>query len=155
MRLQCGLAIFIICGVKVASDSSLLANVKDRSELAGICEKLKLSVGVELGVKYAEFAEHNLQVWKSCKRYILVDIWNHLDNYVDSANVLDTEQEKIFQAAQARLIEFKNKTIFMRNLTVEAAAHVTNSSVDFVYVDARHDYCGCLDDMEAWWPKLR
>lgn len=24
-----------------------------------------------------------------------------------------------------------------------------------IYVDARHDYCGVMDDLNAWWPKLR
>jgi len=27
--------------------------------------------------------------------------------------------------------------------------------LDYVYVDARHDYAGVKEDLEAWWPKLR
>jgi predicted O-methyltransferase YrrM len=26
---------------------------------------------------------------------------------------------------------------------------------DFIYVDGRHDYCGCYKDLEMYWPKLR
>ena len=25
---------------------------------------------------------------------------------------------------------------------------------DFVYVDARHDRLGVMDDLHAWWPKI-
>jgi hypothetical protein len=32
---------------------------------------------------------------------------------------------------------------------------VPDASLDYVYVDARHDYCGVKEDLEAWWPKLR
>ena len=28
-------------------------------------------------------------------------------------------------------------------------------SVDFVYIDARHDYKGAMEDIKAWWPKLK
>eukprot|EP00758_Cryptobia_borreli_P017348 Tbor_TRINITY_DN6182_c4_g1::TRINITY_DN6182_c4_g1_i8::g.22014::m.22014 len=26
---------------------------------------------------------------------------------------------------------------------------------DYIYVDARHDYKGVLDDISQWWPKLK
>ena len=28
-------------------------------------------------------------------------------------------------------------------------------SVDFIYVDATHDYCHVRDDMKMWWPKVK
>jgi predicted O-methyltransferase YrrM len=39
--------------------------------------------------------------------------------------------------------------------TSEAAKLIPDGSLDFVYVDARHDYCGCMQDLEMYWPKLR
>ena len=27
--------------------------------------------------------------------------------------------------------------------------------LDFLYIDARHDYCGCLEDLIAWYPLLK
>ena len=30
-----------------------------------------------------------------------------------------------------------------------------NESLDFIYIDARHDYKAVWDDLEAWFPKLR
>ena len=39
--------------------------------------------------------------------------------------------------------------------TSDAAKLVPDKSIDWIYVDARHDYCGTTQDMEEWWPKLR
>ena len=39
--------------------------------------------------------------------------------------------------------------------TTQAAHHIENASVDYIYVDARHDYCGVTQDLETYWPKLR
>lgn len=27
--------------------------------------------------------------------------------------------------------------------------------LDFVYIDARHDYCGCLADIQSYWEILK
>jgi predicted O-methyltransferase YrrM len=43
----------------------------------------------------------------------------------------------------------------LRNSTVEAAAYFADESVDFVYVDARHDYTSVKQDLETWWPKVK
>jgi len=39
--------------------------------------------------------------------------------------------------------------------TVEAASTVENGSLDFVFVDASHDTKSVLDDLDAWYPKVR
>eukprot|EP01041_Mallomonas_annulata_P014867 gene14867-31560_t len=31
---------------------------------------------------------------------------------------------------------------------------ITNNSLDFIYIDAAHDYFNVMSDMRAWWPKL-
>ena len=36
-----------------------------------------------------------------------------------------------------------------------AAAGMANSSLDFVYLDARHDFMGVVADIQAWWPKVK
>ena len=42
-----------------------------------------------------------------------------------------------------------------RDFSVQAASDFEDNTLDFVYVDARHDYAGALEDMVAWWPKLK
>ena len=115
--------------------------------------------GVEVGVQNGEFAKLILSQWKNCKRYILVDPWddnpqinNHL--YVDSANVDD--QQQVFENAIKNIPEFSiNKTVILRRSSLEAAMTLAENSVDIVYIDAKHDYHSVLDDMNAWYPKIK
>ncbi|PNW76691.1 hypothetical protein CHLRE_11g467900v5 [Chlamydomonas reinhardtii] len=134
--------------------SGFFAPPKTRQDLGALLEKLGLKTGVELGVQRAHFAAHTLNTWPSCTRYYLVDIWRQQPNYEDFANVADNEQERIFQEATNNARPFANKVVFVRNYTNEAAKIITET-VDFVYVDARHDYCGTLEDIQLFWDKIR
>ncbi|CAJ1337363.1 unnamed protein product, partial [Effrenium voratum] len=37
----------------------------------------------------------------------------------------------------------------------QAAAQMADGELDFVYLDARHDFAGVVADIHAWWPKVR
>ena len=126
-----------------------------RNELGSFLERNGFKTGAELGVQKALFSRTILTDWKSCEKYILVDSWQHTVGYADSANIPQDQQDKVFNMAKAELEPWKSKTIFLRNYTTDAIAYVANASLDFIYVDARHDYCGVLQDLEAWWPKLK
>lgn len=65
------------------------------------------------------------------------------------------QQDILFQQAQDVLQSWNDQTIFLKMKTTEAAQKIPNESVDYVYVDARHDYCGVAQDLEAYWPKLK
>ncbi|KAG2429484.1 hypothetical protein HXX76_010721 [Chlamydomonas incerta] len=138
----------------VSSTTGFFVPPKTRNDLGALLEKLGLKTGIELGVQRAHFAAHTLHTWPSCTRYYLVDIWRQQPNYEDFANVADNEQEKIFQEATNNLKPFEHKVVFLRNYTNEAAKIITDT-VDFVYVDARHDYCGTLEDIGLYWGKIR
>jgi hypothetical protein len=51
------------------------------------------------------------------------------------------EHDKILEAANENLLPWANKTVFIKNFASLAVHHVLGQ-VDFIYVDARHDYCG-------------
>jgi predicted O-methyltransferase YrrM len=42
-----------------------------------------------------------------------------------------------------------------REYSINAAKNFKDSSLDFVYIDGRHDYTGVKEDVEAWYPKLK
>ena len=129
--------------------------ITKRDELGSFLERNGFNTGAELGVQKALFSRTILTDWKSCEKYILVDSWQHTAGYADSANIPQDQQDEVFNIAKATLEPWKSKTIFLRNYTTDAVAYVANASLDFIYVDARHDYCGVLQDLEAWWPKLK
>ena len=49
---------------------------------------------------------------------------------------------------------YPGRVTMLRNLSVAAANTFPASSLAFVYVDARHDYAGVIEDVRAWWRVL-
>jgi len=129
--------------------------IEDRLDIGNILESKKFKTGAEVGVQGGNNAKNILERWPSCVEFHLVDLWGHQDNYRDKANLSNEKQDSIYESAQKWLEKFQTKTIFHRMLSVEAAKIISNDSLDFVYIDARHDYCGVTEDIEAYWPKLR
>lgn len=128
----------------------------NRYEIVEIVNYLNFTAGVEVGVQRGIFAKQVLaSFWPKADMYYLVDMWKNQAIYLDSANVNDNEQEQIFQEAKRNMAPFVNRTTFVRNSSLEAAKLFEDESVDFVYLDARHDYCGVTEDLVAWYPKLR
>ena len=88
----------------------------------------------------------------------MVDVWSHQElNYVDKANVDDEEQNEYLREAKTLLRPFEGVTRFHKMLSTEAAElfAANKTTFDFAYIDARHDYCGVTEDIEAYWPLVR
>lgn len=138
--------------------SFVSANIKSpghRNEIGKILEKEGHKIGVELGVQRGHFVDKILTNWKSCERFYLVDIWAQLDNYIDNANMDNVKQEAIYQECKRVLSRFdQNKLVYIRNFTINATPLIKDT-LDFVYIDARHDYCGVTEDINAYWPKIK
>jgi len=132
-----------------------LPDLKHRDEFGDKINELGYTKGAELGVQRGEFAKHNLQQWTKCTEYHLVDLWAHQENYHDIANFDNNKQEELMHTTQENLKQWLGKTVWHRNYTSAAVKEVKDGSLDWVYVDARHDYKGALEDITLWWPKIR
>jgi predicted O-methyltransferase YrrM len=56
--------------------------------------------------------------------------------------------------------KFPGRYVLHRDYSVTVAKRLLSESqnmplFDFIYLDARHDYAGILEDLEAWWPLLK
>jgi hypothetical protein len=114
-------------------------------------------VGAEIGVQAGKFADSVLQQWTSAQIYYCIDLWSQQRNYQDSANVDNSAQELLFLQTQNTLSKFSHRTNvkYLRKSSIEAAKDIPDKSLDWVYLDARHDYPGVMADLRAYWPKLR
>jgi predicted O-methyltransferase YrrM len=129
-----------ICSIKMAD----LAN---REELAKLAGKMGLRFCAEIGVfdgKYSRtICESVPDVTMIC-----VDTWAPSRNHRD--------QFKLDQAYRHARMKLKYyQVVFMKMTSLEAAAKVPDNALDFVYIDAMHDYDNVKDDIEAWNPKVR
>ena len=142
------------CAIRTKS----LPIIDRRVDLADILNDEGLTVGLEVGVKEGEFSAELLGRWTKCKTYILMDPWKHQEHYKDGANVAQSLQDRRFSATQQRLSKFKSKGVelqFIRDFSTNGHRQIANNSLDFVYIDARHDYQAMSEDLMLFWPKLK
>ena len=123
--------------------------------LTAICAREPLRSAAEIGVQRAYFAFELLTRCPGITSYLGVDLWATQASYDDGANVDNSTQSRIYDEARERLKPFSNRWRLLRQDSVSAAAQVPDGSLDFVYLDARHDYRSVQDDIIAWAPKVR
>jgi hypothetical protein len=136
---------------------SSITRLPSRNELPALLNARSLvGRGAEIGVKTGKFSEHLLRGWKG-EQLISIDPWlsDDPEAYVDRSNVSQDEFERYFNETKDRLAVFGARSKIWRLTSVEAAAKVADRSLDFVYIDARHDYESVLEDLNAWFGKVK
>lgn len=114
----------------------------------------------ELGVWIEDFSKLILKAWPSGRRHIGFDpylaqpcVKHERDKHCITSQ---SDFDGIYSKTKSRLEgQFPaGRVSVLRNTSVEAAQLVRNGSLDFVYVDARHDYRSVKEDMGLWWSKV-
>jgi hypothetical protein len=136
---------------------STIAFLPTRTELPVLLnERLLFGCGVEIGVKEGEFSASLLKHWRG-RHLISVDPWmqDAPDAYLDIANVEQPQHERFYETACKRLAPYGARSSVWRMTSLEAAARIPRHSLDFVYIDARHDFESVLEDLDAWYDLVR
>jgi hypothetical protein len=136
---------------------SSLAFITTRAELPVLLNERRLfGCGVEIGVQEGRFSEQLLRYW-SGRHLVSVDPWltDRAENYLDIANVPQQAHDSFYEATRKRLSRFGSRSSIWRMTSIEAAERIPHHSLDFVYIDARHDYASVLEDLAAWHDKVR
>lgn len=131
--------------------------VPGRFELAMLLNRKRLlGCGVEVGVKQGDFSHAVLETWKG-RHLISVDPWLQAPprEYLDVANLPQAEQEEFYQQTLRRLVPFLERSTIWRMTGAQAAGRLPHHSLDFVYLDARHDQESVLQDLQDWFEKVR
>lgn len=112
-----------------------------------------LGEGVEVGVFEAEYSDILAAKWNG-RRLVGVDPFINYPNeiYHDGANRPDLPQIGI--RAEARMKAYPKYVLFKEE-SLTAVNRFAEECLDFVYLDANHDYPSITKDIAAWWPKLK
>jgi hypothetical protein len=93
------------------------------------------------------FSKHLLQHWQGSKLH-LVDPWLEGGPYGAS-------RDDDMNTMLANVEPFEGRYQVHRGYSTVVALNFADDSLDFVYLDALHSYRDMMNDMLAWFPKVR
>ena len=132
--------------------------VDTRNDFGVLLESENKKVGLEVGVQSGVYSEIILNNWINCEKYILLDPWIHQEHYDDFANVDQNRQNALFDETKNRLKKFEDRGTtleYIRDFSENGRKLIPDDSLDFIYIDARHDYKAMDEDLNWFWPKLK
>ena len=129
----------------------------DRFAWNKVITHAQLQRGAEVGVWKGAFAENMLTKATGLTEYILVDPWEHLEDWNKPFNVKQREFDAVYQEAMKRTKNgpHGNKVTVLRGKSHVQAAQVPDESLDFVYIDGDHTLKGIVIDLVTWYPKVK
>jgi hypothetical protein len=122
-----------------------------RVQLAGLFHELGYTRGVEVGTEAGKYAlilcQNNPGLHLSC-----VDMWSVYPGYRDYDGRDDYLQSTYARAAE----KLKSYNVdFIRAYSMDAVNQFQDASLDFVYIDANHEWPFVTQDIYYWARKVR
>eukprot|EP01006_Ploeotia_vitrea_P000669 TRINITY_DN103448_c0_g1_i1.p1 TRINITY_DN103448_c0_g1~~TRINITY_DN103448_c0_g1_i1.p1 ORF type:complete len:326 (-),score=32.89 TRINITY_DN103448_c0_g1_i1:195-1172(-) len=129
--------------------------IRRRNELGDVLRRERMETGIEVGVSKGQFAQQILKRWTNFKKYYLVDAWQTQKDYHDVSNLDQKGMNAIMQETKGRMNKYGDKVVFIKAFSNVAVTKFDDESIDYIYIDARHDYNGVYEDCTLFWKKLR
>jgi hypothetical protein len=117
--------------------------------LPRIIRNLGFKVGAEIGVCEGLYSEILIRSNPDLKLYA-IDPWTEYEGYKDY-HLADLQQK--YEEARIRLKPYNVE--FIRDFSMNAVKRFADESLDFVYIDAAHDYNHVLEDIREWEKKVK
>lgn len=132
---------------KIIHTTPNVARKGGRKELAVMMGQLGFKEGAEIGVWKGEFSEVLCQSMVGLHLFC-VDPWT-----VVRVGGRQRHADYRYAEAQQRLSPYN--ITFKRALSMDAVREIPDGSLDFVYIDAGHDFDNCMLDIICWSQKVR
>ncbi len=119
----------------------------NRTIVAQSFGELGFTKGAEVGVAEGVYAKILLDNIPGLKLYC-VDIWEKHPGYDEYSNI-----EAVYGEARERLKDYDCQII--KKFSMEAVTDFPDNSLDFVFIDAAHDFKNVACDIAEWSKKVR
>ena len=121
-----------------------------RTHLAELFGELGYTQGAEVGVRSGNFS---LELLQNIPELHIKCV----DSWAAYAKVSQSRQDKHFEHCKLKLKEFadKGQVEFIKAPSLEAVALVPDKSLDFVYIDGRHEFDFVIRDIIEWSRKVK
>ena len=132
-------------------NSPILIPNKTRVDLAQMFAELEYKKGAEIGTLKGNYAFTLAKSNRSAELYC-VDPWKVYDGYGDNTNQdqLEGNHRKAFE-----LLKPFNNVHFVYEFSMDALAQFDDGSLDYVYIDANHEWAYITQDIYYWEKKVR
>ena len=107
----------------------------------------------EVGVLFGSFARMVLTEWKG-ERYYAVDPWERQSGEVYKERTEHMDYELAYRQVR-EMAKQDTRICMLRGMSVTMARFIPDNSLDLCFIDGNHAYGPVLEDMDAWWPKVR
>lgn len=117
-----------------------------RKDFAKLCNARKLYKAVEIGTHHGAFASDFLEIWNG-------EILYCVDQYA-SYDDMPWDRSADYLMAVNRLSRYVPRVQIIRASSEQAAEILRNRIIEFVYIDAAHDYDSVKKDILLWWDRI-
>lgn len=114
-----------------------------------------LGEGAEIGVAACDFAKSVLDVWKG-KVYHMIDPWETQTKTVYKEITNEHGQWELWWGEANRIQKAYHQDVRLyKGLSLDVVSRFQDNQLDWCYLDGAHDYVNVLNDLNAWWPKVK
>lgn len=123
-----------------------MEQLHSREHFCGLINERDYRSVVEVGVRYGNYA---CIILDNCPKVNLVaiDTWE--------PNPENFDPDGSYASCKHAFLKYGDRARMVKAYSPGIAGVFEDGSLDFVYIDALHDYESVLADIKAWWPKVR
>jgi len=129
---------------------------------SSLIKEFNAQVTAEVGCGYGQHSKQILQDTNVSKHY-MIDQYKFYPNdtfsdgikNIKSNQTVDEKFNDFSEMVKNEVAQFKERVQFIHKSSIEASHDISDNSLDAVFVDANHEFKYVLEDLYAWWPKVK
>lgn len=123
--------------------------------LVAIILKRKYRIGAEIGCAKGATTQWLLRSCGTLHLYA-VDLWAPVPDKVGGGTIYkEWNFSKVKRRFDRAIRSYQHRVTVLQGISWEMAAKVKDGSLDFIFIDADHEYESVIKDIRAWTPKLK